>query len=160
MASQVFSFTTASEDLSTFKVVDVDPTDGAYANPAAGHQAVKFDVLMPDMGAEVQVSVAFADCDTNKQNAIIGVSKYLTYDGFSGSRRSGVANTSGLYLADLTSLADGSKFIVRTTGLGPCIDMRTSPRSGIKRIMLVGFTFTDVPSFTPMLVIATPTKIA
>ena len=158
MASQIFDFEAASEDLSTFQVVNIDPTDGAYANAASGHNAVKFDALVPDMGESVSFAVAFADCDTNKQNEIIGVSKYVTYSGTSGSRRSGLDNSSGLYLVDLVD-AGGAPFIVRTAGVGPCIDARSSPRSGIKRIMLVGFTSTDLPSIIHTVLVATPTKI-
>ena len=158
MASQIFEFVSASEDLSTFQVVDIDCTDGAYCNAASGYNAVKLDASVPDMGAVVQFAVAFADCDTNKQNEIIGVSKYVTYSGTSGSRRSGLDNSSGLYLVNLVD-AGGAPSTIRTTGVGPCIDARSSPRSGIKRIMLVGFTSTDLPSIIHTVLIATPTKI-
>lgn len=153
MASQVFSFTAESEDLATFKVVDVDPTDESYCVPSAGHRCVKFDVLTSMVpGNALQIAFAFADCDANKSNAILGVTKYVIIDGSSSTRRSSPDNTSGMYVANMTSS------MVMSHGLGPCIDARSSPRSGIRRIMLVGLIYSDLPG-SECVVIATPTKI-
>lgn len=154
MASQVFSFTAESSDLSTFQVVDIDPSDSAYSQTSLGHTAIKVDVLSPMVpGNSIQIAIAWADCDTNKQNEIIGVSKYTVLDGTTTDRHNALDNGSGLHVATMTPC------IVRTIGVGPCIDRRASPVSGIKRILLVGFVYADFSSSTATIVIVTPTKI-
>lgn len=161
MASYALSFTgndfVTVNNLAGWQVLMLDPTDSWFANSAVGHLA--FDVSGSDLNASniVTLGVAWADCDVNKNNAIIGVTKYATIDMSTGTRRTGLNNSSGRYVYETITMT-GSTNPIKTLGIGPMIDLRSSPKSGIVRRVLIGLTYSDALPYDAQLII-TPTRI-
>ena len=163
MASYVVNFTNISINLSTWKVIDLTDTEGGYINPATGHQEIDISGYDASFGNIVRLGIAWADCDTNKNNSIIGVTKYREFDLSTGTRRTGLANSSGGYVyEDIKDVSTAVKMPIEVNGIGTCIDLRSNPQNGIRRIMLVGAIQTDAfPGSGPFCtLIITPTKIA
>lgn len=160
MASYVVSFTTPSSSLVDWKVIPLDDSDSTYCSPALGHVGVDISGTDVNGGDAFTIGVAWADCDTNKGNAILGVTKYLEITGETLTRRTGLNNSSGNYvMVNLVQSGTSLPPLFRTIGIGPAIDRRTSPSTGIKRIMLVGIVFADIIGPFGMTLIVTPTKI-
>lgn len=157
MASYVFEFATTSSDLNDWESIDVDQSSGAYANASAGHLSLDISVQTNGLYTPVEtpivtIGLAWVDCDTNKNNAVLGVTKYETKDISCGMmRKSDLDNAGGNYAYCATTP-------FKLYGLGPCIDLRTSSVSGIKRILMVGVV-SLVDATGPIGVIVTPTKI-
>ena len=162
MASYVIHFTGTSSNLADWKVIDLTDTEGGYVNAAAGHEEIDISGYDINPGNIVSLGVAWADCDTSKNNAIIGVTKYKEFQFTVQSRRTGLGNLTGNYLyGDIKESGTGKGMPVEVNGIGKCIDLRSNPQSGIRRIMLVGLISSDVltPPFGFTFII-TPTKIA
>lgn len=159
MASYLLSFDAFADDITSvaWKILTLDPSDAAFANPACGHHA--FDISGSDSigGNTIEVGVAWVDCDSNKNNAIIGVTKYVTIDMINGTRRTGLNNSSGRYVYE-TITVTGSSNPIRTLGIGSMIDNRQSPKSGIVRKIMVGWVNADLGGGDVQLII-TPTRI-
>lgn len=157
MASYIFQFDSTSSDLNDWQAVTVDPTDGAYTNASAGHISLDISVqtdgsFTPIETPVVTIGLAWVDCDSSKNGAVLGVTKYQTKDISCGTlRRSNLDDAGGNF-----SYCSTTPF--RVTGVGPCVDLRTSPRSGITRILLIGVV-SLVDATGPITVIVTPTKI-
>lgn len=156
MAGYVFSFSSASADVSTFVEIPVDPTEGSYINPATGHQAIEISVISSTTGAAQILSLVWVDCDQNKANAIIGVSKVDTITATPGARTvnlDGATTTQG-YVCGV-SAASSSSSIVRTIGIGSMIDLRTPAVALPRRRLFLGCTTLS----GTITVIVTPTRI-
>lgn len=159
MASYAVSLSLVSTDLKDWKIIPLDDNDATYCNPSLGHVGVDISGFETNNLNLLVVGVAWADCDTNNKNAILGVTKYDEYTGNSGPRRTGLNNSSGNYvIGDFTSTT-GKKFQFRTAGIGPAIDRRSSPTIGIKRVLLVGLVASDIISPLNLTLIITPTKV-
>ena len=105
----------------------------------------------------VTIQVAWVDCDQNKANAIIGVSKIISIDLLAESRLSALNNLSGRYVYGTVA---ATILPAKTLGIGPAIDLRSSPSSNIWRSLLVGLVSADILSLNnPIQIIVTPTKI-
>lgn len=162
MTSYVIHFTGTSSNLADWKVIDLTDTEGGYVNPATGHQEIDISGYDINAGNIVVLGIVWADCDTSRNNAIIGVTKYKEFQFTTGSRLSGLNNLSGSYLyEDIKESGTGKGMPVEVNGIGKCIDLRGNQQSGIRRIMLVGLISSDVltPPFGFTFII-TPTKIA
>lgn len=160
MASYVVSFNAPSSDLNDWKVIPLDDANATYCSPAVGHLGVDISGTDINGGEGLVIGVAWADCDTNKKNAIIGVTKYVEFLAETIARRTALNNLSGDYVIEniLDSVASLPPPL-KTLGIGPAIDLRSSPRTGIKRIMLVGIITADSVFPFKMTLIVTPTKI-
>ena len=159
MASYLLSFNTQSNDItsSAWRLVTLDPSDSAYCSPTNGHKAIDISGSDPIGDNTITVQVAWVDCDQNKQNAIVGVSKVVSVDLIAGPRLSELNNLTGrsVYNTVATTVLP-----TRTLGIGPMIDLRSSPASNIRRSLLVGLVRADALSSTdPIQLIITPTRI-
>jgi hypothetical protein len=157
MASYVFQFDSTSSDLNDWQAVTVDPTGGAYTNASAGHASLDISVqtnglYTPMETPVVTIGLAWVDCDSNKNNAVLGVTKYETKDISCGMMRKSDLDNSGGNFAYCANTP------FRITGVGPCVDLRTTPANGITRVLLVGVV-SLVDAIGPITVIVTPTKI-
>lgn len=157
MASYVFSFTSASSDIANFKEIVLEPSLGGYSQANSGHQAVDISVIDSASGAAHTLQLAWVDCDESGANAVIGVSKIDTITATPGSRRTGLANSSGGYVCAV-SCASSSSSLAKITGIGACIDRRSSPVSVTPRRLFIGLTTLGAGGGT-ITVIVTPTKI-
>lgn len=157
MASYIYSFTSASSDISTFKEIELDPSQGNYAQANSGHQAIDISVTDSANGAAHTLTLAWVDCDASGANAVLGVTKVDAVTATPGARRTGLANSSGGYVCAV-SAASSSKSLVNVTGIGPCTDRRTSPVSVPRRRLFIGLTTLGAGGGT-ITVIVTPTKI-
>ena len=156
MAGYVFSFSSASPNVANFVEIPVDPTEGGYVNPAAGHQAIDISVTSSTTGAAQILSLVWADCDQNKTNGVLNVSKVDTITATPGARTvnlDGTTTTQGYVCA--VSAASSSSSIVKTIGIGSMIDLRTPAVVLPRRRLLIGCT-TISGTIT---VIVTPTKM-
>ena len=156
MAGYVFSFSSASPNVANFVEIPVDPTDGGYVNSAAGHQAIDISVISSTTGAAQILSLVWADCDQNKANAPIGVTKVDTITATPGARTvnlDGTTTTQGYVCA--VSAASSSSSMVRTMGIGPMIDLRTPAVVLPRRRLLIGCTTLS----GTVTVIVTPARI-
>lgn len=156
MASYVIELFSVSDNLASWQMLTLDPTDAGFANPAGGHHA--FEMSGSDFQAAnlVTVGVAWVDCDVNKSNAIIGVTKYVTVDMSSGFRRTALNNGGGRYVYDSITVT-GASNPIKTLGIGPMIDLRSSPRTGIVRKIMVGLVAQDLPGGSQLII--TPSRI-
>jgi len=160
MASYVVSFPTISSSLTDWKVIPLDDSDATYCNPSLGHVGVDISGIDVNSAEGITIGVAWADCDTKKANAILGVTKYAEYFGDVAGRRTGLNNASGDYVVE--SILESVISLpppIRSLGVGPAIDRRSSPRTGIKRIMLVGIVNADILFPFGITLIVTPTRI-
>ena len=160
MSSYVYSFTAQSNDLtsSSWKEIVLDDSDGGCAHANTGHQAIDISVIS-DTNIGHTLTLAWADCDSNKAGSVIGVSKI---DTITASTTGRVANIDGSstdkgYVLSV-SAASSSSSIVKTIGIGPCVDLRSSPVSLPKRRLFIGLTTKGAGS-NVVTVIVTPTKI-
>jgi hypothetical protein len=158
MSSYVYSFTTASDDISTdsWKEIVLDDSDGGYVHANTGHQAIGISVISEDNVGHT-LTLAWVDCDQNKANAILGVTKVDALTATVTTRRTSLDNSSGGYVCTV-SAASSSSSIVRTLGIGPCIDLRSSPVNLSKRRLFIGLT-TKGAGAGVVTAIITPTKI-
>lgn len=159
MASYLLSFNVASNDItsSAWRIIPLDPSDSTYCVPANGHRLIDISGSDPIGDNTITVQVAWVDCDANKQNAIVGVSKVVSIDLIAGPRLSGLNNLTGrsVYNTVATTILPA-----RTLGIGPMIDLRSSPALNIRRSLLVGLVRADALSLPdPIQLIITPTKI-
>lgn len=163
MAGYVFSFTAASSNISNttagsvWQEIPLSDTEGSYVNPAVGHQAIEISATDSQNGAASTLTLAWVDCDANKSNAILGVTKVDAVTITPGSRRTNLDNGGGGYVCAV-SAASSSSSIVRTIGIGSMIDLRTSPVSLPKRRLFIGLTTLGAGAGT-ITVIVTPTRI-
>lgn len=163
MAGYVFSFTAASSDItnttagSVWQEITLIDTEGSYVNPATGHQAIDISVIASATGTAHTLTLAWVDCDSNKTNSILGVSKIDTITATPGSREANLNNSGGGYVCAV-SAASSSSSIVRTIGIGPVIDLRSSPVNLPKRRLFIGLTTLGGGGGT-VTVIVTPTRI-
>lgn len=159
MASYLLSFNVASNDItsSAWRIISLDDRDSAYESPANGHKAIDISGIDPVGDNAITVQIAWVDCDANKQNAIIGVSKVISVNMVTSNRLSGLNNLIGKSVYDTVST---TTLPARTLGIGPMIDLRSSPALNIRRSLLVGLVSagTLLPS-DPIQLIITPTKI-
>lgn len=156
MASYVFSFTSASSDLSTFKEIEIEPSLGGYAQANSGHQAIDISVTDSANGAAHTLQLVWSD-GTTTATQVVGVTKVDTITATPGSRRTGADNSSGGYVCAV-SAASSSSSLVKTVGVGSVTDLRTSPVSVPRRRMFIGLTVLGAGGGT-ITVIVTPTKI-
>lgn len=162
MASYVIHLTGTSSNLADWRVIDLTDTEGGYVNPATGHQEIDICGYDKNGPSSITVGVAWADCNINKNGAVIGVTKYEEIRMSHVSRRTGLNNSSGGYVYDSISTGGaGFKIPIPIAQIGTCIDFRQLPQNGIRRIILVGVIDSDlfIPPFEYTLII-TPTKIA
>lgn len=164
MASYVFSFTAASSNIANttpgaiWQEIPLDASQGNYAQANTGHQAI--DISATDSAASVNAStltLAWVDCDQNKANAVLGVSKIDTITVTPNSRKTALDN-SGTPAVCTVSAASSSSSLVKVTGIGDVIDLRSSPVALPKRRLFIGLTTLGVGAGT-ITVIVTPTKI-
>jgi hypothetical protein len=160
MSSYVYSFTTASDNITTssWNEIVLDDSDGGYVHANTGHQAIDISVIS-DTNVGHTLTLAWVDCDSNKANSVIGVSKIDVVTATTTGRTvniNGTTTTQGYVLN--VSAASSSSSTVRTIGIGPCIDLRSSPVSLPKRRLFVGLT-TRGAGANLVTVIVTPTKI-
>ena len=159
MASYLLSFNVASNDItsSAWRIIPLDPSDATYCSPVNGHKLIDISGTDAVGGNAITIQVAWVDCDQNKANAIIGVSKIISIDLLAGSRLSALNNLSGRYVYDTVAT---TILPAKTLGIGPAIDLRSSPSSNIRRSLLVGLVSADILSLNnPVQIIVTPTKI-
>jgi len=152
MASQIVQVDSVSSDLANWKVVDIDSTDGAYTDASTGHKGISVSVQSNGLYTPMDpptVTVGLAWVDDS-----MGVTKYkeLTFTD-ANFRRSSADGTTGDYVYS----ADQDP-IVRTDGIGSCIDQRSSPVGGITRRLMIGVV-ASTDSTSPFYLIVTPTKI-
>jgi hypothetical protein len=160
MASYIVNFTSTSGNLSTWKVINLTDTEGGYVNPATGHQEIDISGYDASSGNIVRLGIAWADCDTSKNNAIIGVTKYREFDLSTGTRRTELDDSSGGWVYEtIEDASTADKMPIAVNGIGTCIDLRSNPQTGIRRIMLVGLIYEDLGSINSTIII-TPTRIA
>jgi hypothetical protein len=165
MASYVFSFTGASNDISNttagqiWQEIPLDASQGNYAQANTGHQAIDISVTATASGTAHTLTLAWVDCDSNKANIGLGVTKYdtITATPSAGNRRSGLNGSSGDYVCTI-SAASSSSSLVKVNGIGDVIDLRTSPVALPKRRLFIGLTTLGGGGGT-VTVIVTPTKI-
>lgn len=157
MASYIYSFTSASSDITTYKEIELEPSLGGYAQSNSGHQAIDISVTDSANGAAHTLQLAWVDCDSNKANPVLGVTKIDTITATPGSRRTGLDNSSGGYVCAV-SCASSSSSLAKITGIGSCTDARTSPVSVPARRLFIGLTALGAGGGT-ITVIVTPTKI-
>jgi hypothetical protein len=155
MASYVFSFSSQSADVANFVEIPVDFSEGNYAQANTGHQAIDISVTSSTTGANQILSLVWADCDQNKANSVLGVSKVDTITCAPGARRTNLSNAASDNYVCSVSAASSSSSIVRTIGIGPVIDLRSSPVNLPRRRLLLGCTTLS----GTVVVIVTPTKI-
>jgi hypothetical protein len=158
MSSYVYSFTTASDNITTssWKEIVLDDTDGGYVNPSSGHHAINISVISEDNVGHT-LTLAWVDCDSNKAGSLIGVSRIDAVTATVTARRTSLDNSSGGYVCTV-SAASSSSSIVRTLGISPCIDLRSSPVNLPKRRLFIGLT-TKGAGTGVVTAIVTPTKI-
>lgn len=155
MAGYVFSFSSPSDNVANFVEIPVDASEGNYAQANTGHQAIDISVTSSTTGAAQILSLVWADCDQNKANGVLNVSKVDTITATPGARRTNLANSlSGDYVCSV-SAASSSSSIVRTIGIGSMIDLRSSPVPLPRRRLFLGCTTLS----GTITVIVTPTKI-
>lgn len=159
MASYIYSFTAASDDLTTFKEIPLEPSLGGYAQSNSGHQAIDISVVASATGTAHVLTLAWADCDSAGANSVLGVTKIdtVTATVTSGPRRTDINNGGGGYVFSV-SAASSSSSLVKITGIGSCTDVRTSPVSVPPRKLFIGLTTIGGGGGT-VTVIVTPTKI-
>ena len=158
MSSYVYSFTTASDNIGTdsWKEIVLDDSDGGYVHANTGHQAIGISVISEDNVSHT-LTLAWVDCDQNKANSILGVTKVDALTATVTARRTSLDNSSGGYVCTV-SAASSSSSIVRTLGIGPCIDLRSLPVNLPKRRLFIGLTTKGAGAGTVTAII-TPTKI-
>lgn len=159
MASYVFSFTSASSDLSTYKEIELEPSLGGFAQANSGHQAI--DISATDSAgsgaAASTLQLAWAD-GTTTANSNLGVTKIDTVTITPNARKTGVDN-GGTPAVCIVSAASSSSSLVRTVGVGDVIDSRVTPSTVLpKRRLFIGLTALGAGAGT-ITVIVTPTKI-
>lgn len=154
MAGYVFSFSSASDNVANFVEIPVDPSEGNYAQANTGHQAIDISVISSTTPTAQILSLVWADCDQNKANGVLNVSKVDTITATPGARRADLGNGSGGYVCAV-SAASSSSSIVRTIGIGSMIDLRSSPVPLPRRRLFLGCTTLS----GTITVIVTPTKI-
>lgn len=158
MASYVFSFSAASDNLSTFQEIPLDPSQGNYAQANTGHQAIDISATASATGTAHTFTLAWADCDQNKANAVLGVTKVDAVTITPGARRTDITGAaSGGYVCSV-SVASSSSSLAKVIGIGDVIDLRTSPVALPKRRLFIGLTTLGGGGGT-VTVIVTPTKI-
>jgi hypothetical protein len=157
MASYVFSFTAASDNVNTFKYIDLEPSLGNYAQTNSGHQAIDISVTASATGTAHALTIVWADCDLTAQNGVLNVTKYDTITATPSARRTGLDGSSGGYVCTV-SAASSSSSLVKTVGVGACTDLRTATVSVPARKMFIGLTTLGDGNGT-VTVIVTPTKI-
>jgi len=162
MSSYVYSFTTASDDITTssWNEIVLDDSDGGYVHANTGHQAIDISVTSSTTGVNQVLTLAWADCNANKTagSGVLNVTKIDTITATPLARRTNLTNAaSGDYVCSV-SAASSSSSIVKTIGIGPCIDLRSSPVAIPKRRLFIGLT-TLAGGTGTVTVIVTPTKI-
>lgn len=152
MASYIIELSTVSDSLANWKTIPLDDADAAYCMSNGGHVAFDISGFAPSDSMTYDIGIAWADCDTSANNAIIGVSKFQLIEVSSGTVSTGKG---GNYVIDFSSPSDR---YIETNGLGPTIDLRTPPTANRKRIAFIGLV-SDHGSQLPVTLILTPTKI-
>lgn len=162
MASYLLSFDSFADDINSpgWKTLTLDSSDATFANPASGHHV--FDISGSDIDQNIlRVGLAWVDCDVNKANSILGVTKYVQFEMQTATRRTALNNGSDRWVYESLTVSAGFGLAsnpFRTLGIGPMIDTRASPRSGIVRRIVAGIVFTDLVDFNAQLII-TPARI-
>lgn len=156
MASYLLSFNAFGDDIasSAWRIIPLDPSDSTYCVPANGHRLIDIsgsDYLKNNL---ITIQVAWVDCDANKANAIVGVSKIISIDMESGERMTGLNNITGRYVYNTIAT---TILPTRTLGIGPMIDTRPLPKK-MTRALLVGLTYEESASPDVQLIV-TPSKI-
>lgn len=156
MASYIYSFTSASSDITTFKEITLEPSLGGYAQSNSGHQAIDISVTDSANGAAHTLQLAWCDADTQAQS-VLGVTKIDTITATPGARRTNLDNGGGGYVFTV-SCASSSSSLAKVTGIGSCTDARITPVSVPSRRLFIGLTALGAGGGT-ITVIVTPTKI-
>lgn len=166
MAGYVFSFTASSDNISNttagsvWQEIVLSDTEGSYVNPATGHQAIEIsatDSATSKPTGTSQLTLAWVDCDSNKSGSILGVSKIDLVTLTASDRRTALAGNADGHVYTV-SAASSSSSIARVIGIGPMIDLRSSPVPLPRRRLFVGLT-TKHASAGTITVIVTPTRI-
>lgn len=162
MASYIYSFSTASDDIATssWREIFLDDSEGGYVHANPGHQAIGISVIdsaTTKPTGNSTLTLAWVDCDSNKANGVLNVTKIDPITVTPTDRRTELAGTGGGHVCN-ASAASSSSSIVRVLGIGPCIDLRTSPVNIPKRRLFIGLTTKGTGAGT-LTVIVTPTKI-